>query len=322
MKNIKNIIIRFLPLAAVICAICEYKFAPNFKVFKAMDNNKPTDNYVYFLGIFALIFAAWFGLSFFWKTAQKKLRHNAPIYTSAFILLIIYDYATLKTGNLPLPYFPWFDAILNAIIEDRIMLLKCIYHSLILLFTGYFIGAILGVITGISAGYNKKIRYWIMPVVKVLGPIPSTTYLPIILIVATSLFSGSVFIIALGVWYPVTMMTLTGVINIPKSNFEVAKTFGANNARLIFKVAVPSSMPFIFQGLTQGMAIACTALLVAEMMGVEAGLGWYINWQRGWAEFAKMYAAVIIICLTFLAVNAILANVKKRVLIWKEGEII
>jgi NitT/TauT family transport system permease protein len=155
--------------------------------------------------------------------------------------------------------------------------------------------------------------------IKVLGPIPSTTYLPIILIVATSLFGGSVFLIALGVWYPVTMTSMTGVLNIPKSYFEAAKTFGSKKTRLIFGVAIPAVMPFIFQGLTQGMSIACTALLIAEMMGVDAGLGWYINWQRGWAEFAKMYAAVIIICLTFLSVNTILGIIKKRALRWKEG---
>jgi NitT/TauT family transport system permease protein len=76
-------------------------------------------------------------------------------------------------------------------------------------------------------------------------------------------------------------------------------------------------MPSIFNGLTQGMSIACTALMVAEMLGVESGLGWYINWQRGWAEFAKMYAAVIIICLTFTAVNVVLNFIKKRVLKWQ-----
>ena len=66
------------------------------------------------------------------------------------------------------------------------------------------------------------------------------------------------------------------------------------------------------------MSIACTALLVAEMMGVEAGLGWYINRQRGWAEFAGMYGAVVIICVTFFAVNAVLDLTKRRVLRWKE----
>ena len=311
-----------LPFLVTLLIIIEFKFVPNFKKFTTLDQNKPTNVYAWFIGIFAAVFLAWNIIALFSKKVGEKLRYNAPVYVIAFSLLLVYDIATLKTAALPLPYFPWPDAILNAIITDRRILWESIWHSLILLFTGYFIGATAGLITGISVGWSEKARYWIHPLIKVLGPIPSTTYLPIILIVASSLFGGSVFLIALGVWYPVTMTTMTGVLNIPKSYFEGARTFGATKTRLIFGVAIPSVTPFIFQGLTQGMSIACTALLVAEMMGVEAGLGWYISWQRGWAEFAKMYAAVIIICLTFLTVNAVLGAIKKRALRWKEGGVV
>jgi len=315
-------IICALPFIVCALVILQYKFAPNYKQFTPLDRNKPTNLYVWFIGIFTFVFFAQNIAAIFSKRVFERLRHGAPVNAVVFLLFLAYDWATLKTNTLPLPYFPWPDAILNAIISDRIILLKSVRHSLVLLFTGYSIGGLLGLATGVSAGWSEKARYWVWPVVKVLGPIPSTTWLPIILIVASSLFGGSVFLIALGVWYPVTMTTMTGVLNIPKSNFEVARTFGASRARLLFKVAVPAASPFIFQGLTQGMSIACTALLVAEMMGVEAGLGWYINWQRGWAEFAKMYAAVIIICLTFFTVNAVFTFIKRRVLRWKEGGVV
>jgi len=311
-----------LPLVITLLVILQYKFVPNFKNFTSLDINRPTDLYVYFIGIFAVLFFVRNIIAIFSKREFEKLREGAPIGIVIFLLFLAYDFATLKTGYLPLPYFPWPDAILNAIISDRVILLKSVRHSLVLLFTGYSIGGLAGILTGVSAGWSEKVRYWVWPLVKVLGPIPSTTWLPIILIVATSLFGGSVFLIALGVWYPVTMTTMNGVLNIPKSNFEVARTFGASRARLLFKVAVPAASPFIFQGLTQGMSIACTALLVAEMMGVEAGLGWYISWQRGWAEFAKMYGAVIIICLTFFTVNAVFTLIKKQVLRWKEGGVL
>lgn len=311
-----------LPLVITLLVILQYKFAPNFKQFTSMDKNKPTDMYVWFIGIFAVIFLAKNIAAIFSKQQFEKLRHSAPVNSVVFFLFLAYDWATLKTGTLPLPYFPWPDAILNAIISDRVILLKSVRHSLVLLFTGYSIGGLVGILTGVGAGWSEKIRYWVWPLIKTLGPIPATTWLPIILIVASSLFGGSVFLIALGVWYPVTMTTMNGVINIPKSNFEVARTFGTSRARLLLRVAIPAASPFIFQGLTQGMSIACTALLVAEMMGVEAGLGWYISWQRGWAEFAKMYGAVIIICITFFTVNAVFTLIKKRVLRWKEGGVI
>ena len=69
------------------------------------------------------------------------------------------------------------------------------------------------------------------------------------------------------------------------------------------------------------MSIACLTLVVAEMMGVEAGLGWYINWQKGWGDFTKMYGAIILICITFILVNTILGLIRKRVLRWQDGGI-
>lgn len=309
-----------LPLLLTILLILQYKLIPNYPAYAANKIAYPiSDVFTVFIGIFAAILLIYLILSFLSEKVYERLVYKAPLYCVIIAALGVYDYATLKTAMLPMPYFPWIDRILLAIVNDRAMLLDCIKNSLILLFTGYLSGVAAGLITGVGAGWSKRIRYWVMPLIKVLGPIPSTTWISIILIVASSLFGGSVFMIALGVWYPVTMSAFNGVSNIAASNFEVAKTFGVKGLGLVFKVAVPAAMPSIFNGLTQGMGIACTALMVAEMLGVESGLGWYINWQRGWAEFAKMYAAVIIICLTFSAVNFVLSLVKKRILRWQEA---
>ena len=111
---------------------------------------------------------------------------------------------------------------------------------------------------------------------------------------------------------------MTGIHNVNKDYFDAARTLGAKNTQLVTKIALPASLPNILQGLIQGMSSACTALLVAEMLGVESGLGWYITWQKSWAEFAEMYAAIIIICLTFIVVNWILTKIKGMVVKWQE----
>jgi NitT/TauT family transport system permease protein len=315
LQLIVNRILCFSPVIAAALLLYQYYMVPDYGL------NTKTNVYPTIIGLLTLVLIGIFIAGFFAKRAYKFLLKNAPIYTVAILALTLYDYNTLKTGKLMMPYFPWPDRILNAIIEDRMLLLDCISNSLILLFAGFFSGAIAGLLTGVLTGWYKKVNYWVAPLLKIIGPIPSTTWLPIILIVASSLFKGSVFIIALGVWYPVTMTTFSGVSNVKKSFFEVARTLGAKEPRLIFKVAIPAALPNIFQGLTQGMSVACTTLIVAEMMGVESGLGWYINWQRGWAEFAKMYSAVIIICLTFTVVNLVLGLIKRRALRWQEGVI-
>ena len=208
--------------------------------------------------------------------------------------------------------------IINSMLVDKKFLIESTLASLKLLFTGYFIGSIVGIITGIFAGYSKKIDYWVDPFLKLLGPIPTTTWIPVVMVLATSLFGGAVFIIALGVWFQTTLATMTGIKNVDKSYYEAAKTLGANENELVRKIAIPSASPNIFQGLISGMSSACTSLIVAEMLGVESGLGWYITWKSSWADYSSMYGAIIILALTFIIVNIILKKISSKALRWQK----
>jgi NitT/TauT family transport system permease protein len=187
------------------------------------------------------------------------------------------------------------------------------------MFIGYFIGVALGLVTGITCGYSKRVRYWVDPIIKFLGPIPTSTWIPIIMVVSGSLFGGAIFIIALGSWFAVTVASMTGVSNVDKDYFEAAKTLGASERQLVFRVAIPHAMPNILQGMTQALSTACTAIMVAEMMGVKAGLGWYITWAKSWASYDKMFAALFVICMIFTVVTRIMNMVKKHVLRWQAG---
>ena len=311
-QRILDRVIMFLPILMALLHLAEYYYMPNYG---ANTNTHVYGGFIIALGLACLIGAI---VSLFNKKTFYYYRHKAPFYTFVFFLLMGYDMLTLKSGKLMMPYFPWVDKIMNAAIQDRAYLIDCVKNSLILLFTGYFIGVALGIITGILCGYSKRVNYWVMPFIKLLGPIPSTTWLPLVMVLMSSLFKGAVFIIALGVWFSVTIATITGITNVNREYFLAARTLGAKGNQLITKIAIPSALPSILQGMTQGMSSACTALLVAEMLGVESGLGWYITWQKSWAEFPKMYAAIVIICITFIIVNWILTKIKKGVLKWQE----
>ena len=218
-----------------------------------------------------------------------------------------------------MPYFPPADEILNAIWDDRAYLLDCAKNSLTLLFAGYFSGAFLGLVTGAACGCSRTADYWISPFMKLIGAIPSPTWIPIVMVIASTLFSGAVFIIGLGVWYSLTISTMTGIRNIDREFYDAAKTLGAGRAQLVLHVALPFAVPNILQGLTQGMSSACLVLITAEMVGVESGLGWYVSWQKSWAQYGKMYAAIVVLCVVFVVVNRGLEAIRRRLLRWQEG---
>ena len=311
-KNL-DLLIQLSPFLMGVLALLEYFYVPNYHGFEA--------SYVY--AFFLLLLLLGNGISFLLclrgKRQRKNYLYHAPFRAFVFFLFMLYDSLTLKSNILITPYFPSIDKVLSSMVQDRAYLWECTMSSLFLLFCGYFSGLIVGLLTGIACGYNKKINYWIEPFMKLLGSIPSTTWIPIVMVLATSLFRGSVFIIALGVWFSITLATITGIRNMDKSYYEAARTLGAKEKDLILEIAIPSALPSIFQGMVQAMSSACMALMVAEMIGVESGLGWYITWQKSWAEYGKMYGAIILICGIFVTVNFLLNSIKKRVLRWQEG---
>ena len=235
------------------------------------------------------------------------------------LFLTLYDYLTLKTGILTQPFVPCMNYIINAFLVDYKMLADCTLNTLKLLFLGYSIGVSLGLVTGIACGYSKRIRYWIDPIIKFLGPIPTSTWIPIIMVIASSLFGGAVFIIGLSSWFAVTVASLTGISNVGKEFFEAAKTLGANDRQLVFRVAIPHAMPSILQGCTQAMSSSCIVIMIAEMLGVKSGLGWYMTWQTGWASYDKSFAALFVICFIFTLVTKGLERIKRYLLRWQNG---
>jgi NitT/TauT family transport system permease protein len=132
---------------------------------------------------------------------------------------------------------------------------------------------------------------------------------------------SAVWLIALAVWFPVTMLTLSGVMNVRASYLDVARTLGAGRAYLIFRVAVPAALPNIFVGLFMGTATSFLTMVVAEGVGVQAGLGWYIDWARAYSDYAKVYAALIIMAVYFSTIMTLLFKLRDAVLVWQKGVI-
>ncbi len=311
-------VILFLPNLCGLLAIGEYLL---------IADNSTNKNPKTYLGLLILLLAV-YDIGWILSAGKRKLgdknmlerfRYRAPLWSALFLLFTGYDYLTLKTGILTQPFVPCMNFILNAAWTDRMIILDCTIHTLELLFLGYFSGSALGLVTGIICGYSRKARYWIDPVIKFLGPIPTSTWIPIMMVIATSLFGGAVFIIALGSWFAVTVAAMTGISNVDPDYFEAARTLGAKEHQLVFCVAIPHAMPSILQGCTQAMSSSCTAIMIAEMLGVKSGLGWYMNWSKSWASYDKMFAALFVICFIFTVVTKVLDRIKRHVLRWQNG---
>ena len=283
----------------------------------------PTEarSYTIFLsGVFAIGLAIALAQPW-WPGLRRWMQNMCPIFAVAVLLISVWEVITAGLRLLPLPYFPSPAGVLQSLINDRALLFDSTWHSLLLLLTGYAIGVAAGLISGICIGWSTAFRYWGMPVLKVVGPIPATAWIPLAMVVSPSAVFSAAGLIALAVWFPVTMLTASGISNTRTSLLDVARTLGAGRAYLIFRVAIPAALPSIFIGLFMGLGASFLTLVVAETVGVKSGLGWYVSWAQGWAEYGKVYAALVIMAAFFSSIMTVLFKVRDRVLVWQKGVI-
>lgn len=293
-------------------------------VHMAVWKNDPepnTSSYTRFLVGVASASVLLSGLQILWEALRRWMAHMCPIIAAAVAMLGLWELITSGFRWLPLPYFPSPASVLRTLIFDWDELFKGTWHSLLLLLSGYVLGAAIGVITGICVGWFRRARYWGMPVLKVIGPIPATAWIPLAMVISPKPIFSAVGLIALAVWFPVTMLTMSGIANTRASYLDVARTLGASPAFLIFRVAIPAAMPNIFLGLFMGLGASFLTLIVAETVGVRAGLGWYVSWAQGWAEYSKVFAALVIMAAFFSTIMTLLFKIRDRVLVWQKGTI-
>jgi len=242
-----------------------------------------------------------------------------PWFGAFAITLTLWQVLTAKTGILPLPFFPPPQSVLEVYTDDAARLFESVWRSMALLLPGYFIGGGVGFSAGVSVGWFKAAHYWGHPILRFVGPLPATAWLPIAFFFFPSAHSASTFLIALSTAFPVAVLTSSGIGSVTKTYYDIARTLGADTQFLITRVAIPAALPHVFVGLFMGLGASFAVLIVAEMMGVKAGLGWYLQWAQGWAAYANLYAALIVMALLFSGLISLLFLVRDYVLAWQKN---
>lgn len=316
-KKMINSAILILPILAVALSVILYYGVEN--------NGKQRETaypyFVWFILLLAGIYVLLLFLSFFIRKLYIRLLHKAPFYTGIMVFITLIEFLTAKTLVLPTLYFPSLDRILGVLFEQRVFLLENIWSSLKLLVTGFAWGAVVGFFTGIALGYWKGVGYWLNPVTKVVGPIPTTAWIPLALSTFPTTHAANVFLIAFAVWFPVTLMTSSGIQSTANVYFEVSSTLGAGTLFKIFRVAIPSAMPSIFLGVFYGTVSSFSTLMAVEMNGNSSGIGWYINWQKLVMMYDGVYAGLIIIAILCSLILTLLFKVRDKILVWQKGVI-
>lgn len=253
--------------------------------------------------------------------AGRGIRHAGAWLVAAPLLLALWEVLTAKLGALPPPFFAPPQSLIDVIAEDWQRLGISTLYSTRLLLHGLVIGAVVGFLTGVLIGWSRIAGYWVHPVLRFLGPVPASALLPLAFFFAPSSYAAAVFLVALATFFPLAVLTWSGVASVNKSYYDVARTLGASEWFLILRVAIPAALPQVFVGFFMALGASFSVLITAEMMGVKAGLGWYLQWAQGWAAYANMYAALLVMAALCSGLITLLFAIRDHVLSWQKGTV-
>lgn len=310
----RELVFMLLPLSGMLIALGAHLVLPN-----VYPEDYISETYPVFLMGCICIYIVIAGISCFLPKLRAKVVYLSGILLVAFLAVEILDILTLKSGVLELPFVPSPDKTLSCFTLYLDKVIPSFFASMNLLLTGFAIGAVTGFLSGILMGWSKICNYWLSPILKLVGPVPSAAWLPIAVVIMPSNRAAGLFLIAFAVWFPLTLMLSSAIRSTNIKLIEAARVMGASETYILFHVALPNALPAIFDALFMGLSSSFGALVVAEMLGVKDGLGWYLTWAKSWADYGRVFSTTGIFIIIFFCLIQLLFWIRKKVLKWQDG---
>ena len=191
-------------------------------------------------------------------------------------------------------------------------LLQHIVSSMKISLGGYFVGVLIGVPLGIAMAWSRKFELFAKPLFDVIRPIPALAWIPLMILWLGIGYESKVGIIFFAAFISATINSYAGIKQTNKVHLWVAKTFGASNRQLLFKVAIPTAMPMIFTGLRLALGSSWVALVAAELLAATKGLGYMIQVSRMLGRPDVIIVGMVTIGIIGYLLSSILEKLQKK----------
>ena len=169
-------------------------------------------------------------------------------------------------------------------------------NSLQTFFKGFLVALAAALPIGLLMGRIKIFREFMTPIIEVLRPIAPIAWAPILLFALKSPTTGSMMVVAIGVFFPLLTNIVFGVTKIDKNLIDAAKTLGATDMQIFVKILVPSVIPYLMNGIKVGLGIGWMCIVAAEMWNPSiGGIGSFVAMMAELTRWRFVYAGIIVI---------------------------
>ena len=252
------------------------------------------------------------------RRLSRQAKDRILAVMSPLALLALWE-ITAQVGLLDTRFFPAPTRIASQFVElvQSGELLANTWISLQRLFFGLFLGGIPALILGLIMGLYRPIRAAIDPLIAATYPIPKSAVLPLILLIFGLGEMSKIVMVAIGVFFPVAINTIAGVLEIDRIYHDVSKNFGASRWQVFRTVALPGAMPLIMTGVRLGIGLGLILIAIAEMVGAKSGLG-YMIWNA-WQIFSveTMYVGILVISVLGVLFTVVMNELEQVIIPWR-----
>jgi NitT/TauT family transport system permease protein len=237
---------------------------------------------------------------------------------SFVIAAILWEFLARVVVNNPL-----FLSSLSEIAERGVALWQSgelqthIWVSFVEFAGGYLLAAVVGILGGIGMAASKTARGFFDPWVSMLYATPILALGPLFILWLGIGVASKIAVVFLTAVFPILINTLVGLTTTERIWLDVARSLGASPKQLYLKVRMPAALPYVIAGLRLSVARALVGVVVAELFGARAGLGFLIIMSAQSFDTAAMFVGVIILAVAGVASVAALKWVERRMAPWR-----
>lgn len=250
---------------------------------------------------------------------DRRLLRLAPVLAVATFLLAWQVLALF--GPVPRALVPGpIDVVAAASRQQPGALLRDVGVSLARVLAGFSLAVVVGTTVGVLAGWRPGLGRMIRTPVEALRPIPPLAWIGVAIIWFGLGETPRIFVIFIAAVFPIFSGAYRGVRDLDPYLREAARTLGTTSSRMLPRVLLPGALPDIATGLRIGWGLAFTALVAAEIIGADEGLGYFIMDARGKGQIDLIIFGIIVIGLVGLLTDLVLQHLVRNRLAWHASD--
>ncbi|MBR0032819.1 MAG: ABC transporter permease subunit [Treponema sp.] len=247
---------------------------------------------------------------------SKKSRAVKDVTASVNIFLFVWELIVSRLNLLPFIFIPAPENVFDIFVSDWKTILLGFLSSMGLIIAGLFLSVISSVILGTLVGYNKRLTNAVYPIAKALSTVPALIYTPYIVLIMPTFKLASLTVIFLSIFWGSFMGSINNTAFVEKKIINAAKVLNLSTPTILFKIIIPFNLPRYINTLPIHLATSLMTLTVAEMLGADSGMGYYVRVSLNYANYTKAIAGIIFIGFVVTLLNILIQEAKKRLVKW------